>query len=59
MILNLNGNFLTHFFYFVISCQESLKKICHWVSEEKKHVRFGNWDAKEVSVLRFDCLVSA
>ena len=29
--------------------QESLKKIYHWVSEEKKHVRFGTWDAKEVS----------
>lgn len=28
-----------------------MKKIYHWVSEEKKHVRFGTWDAKEVSLL--------
>ena len=36
-----------------INCpfQESLKKIYHWVSEEKKHVRFGTWDTKEVSKL--------
>ena len=36
------------FFFFF---QESLKKICHTVSEDKKHVRFVTWDAKEVSIL--------
>ena len=35
--------------FFVL--QESLKKIYHWVSEEKKQVRFGTWEAKEVSLL--------
>lgn len=31
------------------SLQESLKKIYQWVSEEKKHIRFRTWEAKEVS----------
>ena len=38
---------MLNFFVF----QESLKKIYHWVSEEKKQVRFGTWEAKEVSLL--------
>ncbi|XP_074628951.1 obg-like ATPase 1 [Acropora palmata] len=38
---------------------ESLKKICHWVSEEKKHVRFGNWDAKEIEVLNKHLLLTS
>jgi len=38
---------------------ESLKKICHWVSEEKKHVRFGTWDAKEIEVLNKHLLLTS
>lgn len=38
---------------------ESLKKICNWVSEEKKHVRFGNWDAKEIEVLNKHLLLTS
>ena len=33
-----------------------MKKIYHWVSEEKNHVRFGTWDAKEVSLVEKQCL---
>ena len=25
-----------------------MKKIQHWICEEKKDVRFGKWDSKEV-----------
>lgn len=38
---------------------ESLKKICNWVSEEKKHVRFGHWDAKEIEVLNKHLLLTS
>ncbi|XP_078345653.1 obg-like ATPase 1 [Oculina patagonica] len=38
---------------------ESLKKICHWVAEEKKHVRFGTWEAKEIEVLNKHLLLTS
>ncbi|XP_068752429.1 obg-like ATPase 1 [Montipora capricornis] len=38
---------------------ESLKKICHTVSEDKKHVRFVTWDAKEIEVLNKHLLLTS
>ncbi|CAH3019812.1 unnamed protein product [Porites evermanni] len=38
---------------------ESLKKIYHSVSEDKKHVRFGTWDAKEIEVLNKHLLLTS
>lgn len=38
---------------------ESLKKIYHWVSEEKKQVRFGTWEAKEIEVLNKHLLLTS
>ncbi|CAH3134222.1 unnamed protein product [Pocillopora meandrina] len=38
---------------------ESLKKIYHWVSEEKKHVRFGTWAANEIEVLNKHLLLTS
>ncbi|XP_022785202.1 obg-like ATPase 1 [Stylophora pistillata] len=38
---------------------ESLKKIYHWVSEEKKHVRFGTWATNEIEVLNKHLLLTS
>lgn len=38
---------------------ESLQKIYNWVSEEKKHVRFGTWDTKEIEVLNKHLLLTS
>ncbi|KAM7438899.1 Obg-like ATPase [Porites harrisoni] len=38
---------------------ESLKKIYHSVSEDKKHVRFETWDTKEIEVLNKHLLLTS
>ncbi|XP_031562096.1 obg-like ATPase 1 [Actinia tenebrosa] len=38
---------------------EVLKKLCEWVSEEKKHIRFGHWNATEIEVLNKHLLLTS